>query len=117
MVDEAVLPFPADHPAFCGHFPGNPVVPGALLLDAGLAAVCAARDIPYEDLSVDSAKFLDVVRPGQGVTLHWQDAGPDRIDLRFLVGDRLVAVAIVSLMRPARVKAPSVPHGRSRRRV
>ena len=96
MVEEALLTFPADHPAFPGHFPGDPVVPGALLLDRALALISAARGHSYEALSVCQAKFLRPVRPGQDVTLRWQDSGPDRIDLRFLVADHPVAVATLS---------------------
>jgi 3-hydroxymyristoyl/3-hydroxydecanoyl-(acyl carrier protein) dehydratase len=49
--------FPADHPAFPGHFPGQPVVPGALLLDCGLdlADLAPAR--------IDQVKFFRPVRP------------------------------------------------------
>lgn len=49
--------FPADHPAFPGHFPGQPVVPGALLLDCALdlADLAPAR--------IDQVKFFRPVRP------------------------------------------------------
>lgn len=49
--------FPADHPAFPGHFPGQPVVPGALLLDCGLDL---ANVSPTK---IDQVKFLQPVRP------------------------------------------------------
>ena len=34
-----LLRFPADHPAGPGHFPGNPIIPGAVLLDELVAAI------------------------------------------------------------------------------
>ncbi len=58
---------PADHPAFAGHFPGQPLVPGALLLAEVMEAVqrvpaLAARLGGHPTLA--AAKFLAPVRPG-----------------------------------------------------
>lgn len=58
---------PADHPAFTGHFPGQPLVPGALLLAEVMEAVqrvpaLAARLGGHPTLA--AAKFLAPVRPG-----------------------------------------------------
>ncbi len=96
MAEEARLTFPAGHPAFPGHFPGDPIVPGALLLDEALAAVCAARGLPYESLRVGSAKFLRPVRPGEEVVVRWRDSGPDLLDLGLYAADQAVATATVS---------------------
>ncbi|NHO34089.1 AMP-binding protein [Acetobacter fallax] len=51
------ISFPADHPAFPGHFPGQPVVPGALLLDCGLELA------GLNPTKIDQVKFLRPVRP------------------------------------------------------
>ena len=37
--------FALDHPAARGHFPGNPIIPGAVLLDEVLQAVTAGSDL------------------------------------------------------------------------
>ena len=34
----ATLSVPAQHPSLAGHFPGNPIVPGVVLLDEVIAA-------------------------------------------------------------------------------
>ncbi len=64
--------FALDHPTAEGHFPGNPIIPGALLLDTVLHAVLggieAAR--PYE---IRMAKFLRPVRPGDRVRVDWRE--------------------------------------------
>ena len=59
---------PADHPSLPGHFPGRPIVPGVLLLDAVLAAAAAegVRGVPLRLLR---AKFAAPVRPGETVEI------------------------------------------------
>src|SRR6185503_11232580 len=55
--------FPLDHPASQGHFPGNPIIPGAVLL--GETAHTIAADLAFTPAlcQVRSAKFLHPVRP------------------------------------------------------
>jgi 3-hydroxymyristoyl/3-hydroxydecanoyl-(acyl carrier protein) dehydratase len=66
MTQTLDLQFPADHPTAAGHFPGNPIIPGAMLLDAvGLA-------LGISPTQVRAAKFLRPVRPGETVQLAWE---------------------------------------------
>jgi 3-hydroxyacyl-[acyl-carrier-protein] dehydratase len=58
-----------DHPSFAGHFPGFPVLPGAVLLDEMLRAIESARGIDLTQWRISSAKFLDVVRPRDKLVL------------------------------------------------
>ncbi len=62
------LPIAADHPAYSGHFPGQPVLPGVVLLDAALKALERAGQSGRWDIS--SAKFQSAVRPGEALTLE-----------------------------------------------
>ncbi|MFC7543328.1 hypothetical protein ACFQU2_33000 [Siccirubricoccus deserti] len=57
---------PAEHPALPGHFPGRPIVPGVLLLDAVLQAVAAAEPGRGRPSLVARAKFPAPVAPGRG---------------------------------------------------
>jgi acyl-coenzyme A synthetase/AMP-(fatty) acid ligase len=63
--------FEPDHPTRAGHFPGNPIIPGALLLHHALRAIAepASSDLPRE---IRLAKFFRPVRPGDRVTIRWQ---------------------------------------------
>lgn len=68
----AARTFRADEPFFKGHFPGNPVVPGVLLIE-GLAqtmAYLARTEKSYENMllvGIDNTRFRDAVYPGQRV--------------------------------------------------
>ena len=68
-----------DHPAFAGHFPAFPVLPGAILLDEMLNAIELARGIDLKRWHISAAKFLDAVRPGDHLVLE-HDSPAARID-------------------------------------
>ncbi len=66
-----------NEPFFQGHFPGHPIMPGVLLLEAmaQTGGVMALKSIPPEDvkkkvlyfMSIDKAKFRKPVVPGDQV--------------------------------------------------
>ena len=61
---------PADHPAFAGHFPGTPIIPGVLLLDMALHAIATATGIALDACTISSVKFLSPARPGDDITFE-----------------------------------------------
>lgn len=74
------LPLAADHPALDGHFPGHPIYPGVVLLDAAIAAIEAHYGARVAGLPV--AKFLAPVRPGMALSLDIERCERDvRFDL------------------------------------
>jgi len=83
------LPIPSDHPAFAGHFPGSPVVPGAVLLDEALFVLAAATGHPHQRLAW--VKFLRPVRPGQSLLVRHdvEAGGAIRFDI-FTGADKVV---------------------------
>lgn len=58
-----------DHPAFRGHFPGYPLLPGALLLDWVIERAAAEWQVPSTALGIEQTKFLLPVRPGALIRL------------------------------------------------
>ena len=83
MQGEVSLTFAIDHPAFAGHFPGRPIVPGVLLIDAVLHAVAQAGQSAGENCQIASAKFLSPVLPGETLTMSYTttDKGHTRFDI------------------------------------
>jgi 3-hydroxymyristoyl/3-hydroxydecanoyl-(acyl carrier protein) dehydratase len=65
------LRFPADHLAAQGHFPGNPIIPGAVLLSETLTAIEAGLGVRLSPCLVKSAKFAHPVRPGDCVAIEY----------------------------------------------
>jgi 3-hydroxymyristoyl/3-hydroxydecanoyl-(acyl carrier protein) dehydratase len=70
------------HPAFPGHFPGFPVLPGAVLLDEALAAIADIHRVDLTQWRV-ATKFLEPVRPGDRLTLEFSAlSSPIRFSIR-----------------------------------
>lgn len=103
----AELHIAADHPAFAGHFPNFPLLPGAALLDEALREIARARGIDLLQWRVASAKFLKIVQPGSTLTL--QHTAPNGCTIRFTIHSGTDAVA--SGMLSAIAAASSSDHG------
>ena len=63
--------YPPDHPAAAGHFPGNPVIPGAVLLSDTLSAIAAGLGKTLAPSRITAAKFRAPTRPGDRVLIEF----------------------------------------------
>jgi 3-hydroxyacyl-[acyl-carrier-protein] dehydratase len=96
---------PVDHPAFSGHFPGLPVLPGAVLLDEVLQIIQRERRIDLAHWQIASAKFLAAVRPGDVLRLEHDAAKSGLIRFTVCAADRTVASGVLSnAVRPREVR-------------
>jgi 3-hydroxyacyl-[acyl-carrier-protein] dehydratase len=69
---------PASHATAIGHFPGRPIVPGALLLDEVAANLAGPGPLTFR-----AVKFLAPVQHGELLELRWQtqDGGLCRFEI------------------------------------
>lgn len=100
-----------NEPFFQGHFPGNPVMPGVLIIEAmaqtGAVLMSKSLNVDVEGktimfMSVDEARFRQPVRPGDILRMH-VEVLKHRGDIfkfkgRALVGEKLVAQAEFAAM-------------------
>ena len=70
---------------FPGHFPGNPVMPGVLQIEAlaqtgGILCINSMPEGTYDTyfLKIDNCKFKQMVRPGDTMVLKMEFTGPIR---------------------------------------
>jgi 3-hydroxymyristoyl/3-hydroxydecanoyl-(acyl carrier protein) dehydratase len=87
----------SEHPSLPGHFPGNPVIPGVVLLDEMLGVVAQATGLAAP-LLLQRAKFEGMAVPDQTVTVLIEEQ--DTAALRFRCeaeGRRLVSGSLCAM--------------------
>ena len=80
-----------DHPAYAGHFPGRPILPGVVLLAEALAAIALATGRAASRWSIASAKFPSPVTPGTPLTLRHEARPGGGMHFEILAEGRVVA--------------------------
>lgn len=84
-----------DHPSLAGHFPGQPVVPGVVLLDRALTAILGGRD--RRPAALPAVKFTRPVLPGQSVVVSCTEPQNGRVAFECAVSGTVVARGSVTL--------------------
>lgn len=67
---QIALDIPGDHPAFAGHFPGNPIVPGVVLLDTAQRIIEGLHALTCTGIAV--AKFHSPAIPDENLLLDYE---------------------------------------------
>lgn len=90
------LPIAASHPAFDGHFPGAPVLPGVVLLDEAIRAIELADGGEPRCWRVASVKFLRVVVPRDALALEHERLASGTVHFTILSAGQAVATGALS---------------------
>ncbi len=98
----ATVKISEEHPAFAGHFPGTPILPGVLLLDEILRALGREHAAPLQ-WRIASAKFLKPVGPGEELKVEYESLPNGAV--RFNVRSAGVLVATGTLLRTPATQA------------
>jgi 3-hydroxyacyl-[acyl-carrier-protein] dehydratase len=87
--------FALDHPAAQGHFPGNPIIPGAVLLSEALKAIETNLGVILSPCRIKAAKFFYPTRPGDHVRIEFTGLAPDEIKIACSVEGKTVLTGVV----------------------
>lgn len=88
----------SDDACLDGHFPGNPLVPGVVVLDLAALALEKARTAPVEIAGVSRVKFTSPLRPGELLMIECEAAqDPTSARFRCVSGERLIAEGVFLL--------------------
>jgi 3-hydroxymyristoyl/3-hydroxydecanoyl-(acyl carrier protein) dehydratase len=82
---------PPDHPAFAGHFPGTPILPGVVLLDVALKIIANTSGIALDLCEISSVKFLSPASPGDELVIQHTVSASGTIRFDILAGMRKIA--------------------------
>jgi 3-hydroxyacyl-[acyl-carrier-protein] dehydratase len=91
----ADLAIASDHPAFAGHFPGAPIVPGVVLLDLALDAIGRLTGTDLSACRINSVKFLSPVTPGEPVQVKCEILNNGALGFDILSNGRKVATGSI----------------------
>lgn len=86
----ATLDVVPGHPAFEGHFPGRPILPGVVLLAEAMALAARAAQCAPEELILRRCKFQQPAAPGACLALSCEADG-ETIAFEIREGEAVVA--------------------------
>lgn len=99
MIHECTVAIAADHPAFAGHFPGRPILPGVVLLGLAARALGNALGRPVPPCEIASAKFLRPVGPDTELRIRLSESASGwRFDI--FAADDVVATGTLRIGAP-----------------
>lgn len=91
---QTLFNIPTDHPAFAGHFPGTPIVPGVVLLDAVLQTISLDTGLDETAWQINSVKFLSPLKPSESVVIEHEQLANGNIKFLVLESSNLASASL-----------------------
>jgi len=91
---------PAEAPAFAGHFPGHPVLPGVVQLDWAIRLASRYLGVDQAVAREFQVKFRHIIPSDLPITLSlYRDDARQRLDMEYRVGGEIASTARIRLER------------------
>lgn len=97
MTESAPLTIAADAPFVAGHFPGNPLVPGVVILQYVIEEIARQLGKDVSPGQIQKAKFLSPLRPGEPMTIELDVSAPAAVRFNCRAGERPIAAGVMIL--------------------
>lgn len=94
-MNRGVLHFAPEHPVGAGHFPGNPIIPGALLLAEAVHLIETGLGMRPASCTIRSGKFFHPVRPGNTVEVAYAVSASQEIRFQCAVDSTKVLAGVM----------------------
>ncbi len=78
---------PADHPSLPGHFPGQPVVPGVVLLSEVERCLRRQLAVPLRVTGIPNVKFIRPLLPATAFVVDLEVSKPGTVKFQCLLAD------------------------------
>lgn len=91
---------PVNHPSFAGHFPGNPTLPGVVLLDVALHSIAKAIGHSLDVCEIKSVKFLSPTLPNDPLVIEHRQLESGIIHFDIVCGPRKIATGRIMINSP-----------------
>lgn len=95
------LRFASDHPVGAGHFPGNPIIPGALLLAEVARLIETELATRFTSFNIRSAKFFHPMRPGETAEVEFSASAQGDVSFTCLVNGLKVLAGAMDVKQNA----------------
>lgn len=92
-----ILYVPSTHPALPGHFPGNPLVPGVVLLAMIIETTERWHEGKAGVKGMPAVKFIAPMRPDKVVMLSLMPISADLLKFECRTGETLIATGSIEM--------------------